>query len=248
MPTRACQLSCGSCSRLTRTRELMKLSCKLSLVNSHATLVLVWPGHESWWDSHANSRLSTLMQLLLSFDQDTRVDETLMQTLACQLSASLNYSLSTRSHRLSFSSDPGFLRFIIWICFLRCVHIEMTNLLPEETMATTIDVDVDELCTKTVASKPITTPATGFDNTDVSVNTSPAFLPPRRRNAELRKLSEQMKRYKRPRRRAIFIRPLRTRRTFPPGVNSKCKRKFWSRGWTKSCVYGVVGCDYRVMW
>ena len=57
----------------------MKLSCKLSLVNSHATLVLVWPGHESWWNSHVNSLLSTLMQLLFSFDQDTRVDETLMK-------------------------------------------------------------------------------------------------------------------------------------------------------------------------
>ena len=51
-------MHCNSCSRLTRTRELMKLSCKLSLVNCHATLVLVWPGHESWWNSHANSRLS----------------------------------------------------------------------------------------------------------------------------------------------------------------------------------------------
>ena len=41
-------LSCDSCSRLTRTWELMKLSCKLSLVDSHATLVLIWPGHESF--------------------------------------------------------------------------------------------------------------------------------------------------------------------------------------------------------
>ena len=86
MQTLACHFSCNSCSRLTRTWELMKLPCKLSLVNSHATFVLVWPGHESWWNSHANSRLSTLMQLLFSFDQDMRVDETLMQTLACQLS------------------------------------------------------------------------------------------------------------------------------------------------------------------
>ena len=75
MQTFACQLSCNSCSRLTRTWELMKLSCKLSLVNSHATLVLVRPEHESWWNPHLNSRLSTLMQLLFSFDQDTRVDE-----------------------------------------------------------------------------------------------------------------------------------------------------------------------------
>jgi hypothetical protein len=29
--------------------------------NSRATLVLVWPGHESWENSHANSRFSTLI-------------------------------------------------------------------------------------------------------------------------------------------------------------------------------------------
>jgi hypothetical protein len=43
-PTLASQLSCNSCSRLTRAWELRKLSCKLSLLNSHqshATLVLV---------------------------------------------------------------------------------------------------------------------------------------------------------------------------------------------------------------
>jgi hypothetical protein len=67
-------------------RELRKLSCKLSLLNSHATLVLVWPGHESWEKSHANSRFSTLVQLLFSFDRGTRVEKTLMQTLASQLS------------------------------------------------------------------------------------------------------------------------------------------------------------------
>ena len=32
-----------------------------TLINSHATLVLVWPGHESWKNSHGNSRLSTLI-------------------------------------------------------------------------------------------------------------------------------------------------------------------------------------------
>ena len=69
MQTLARQLPCNSCSRLTRTWELIKLSCKLWLANSHATLVLVWPGHESWWNSHANSRSSTPMQLLFSFDQ-----------------------------------------------------------------------------------------------------------------------------------------------------------------------------------
>jgi hypothetical protein len=55
------QLLCNSCSRLSGAWELIKLSCKLSLLNSHATLVLVWPGHESWENSHANSRFSTLI-------------------------------------------------------------------------------------------------------------------------------------------------------------------------------------------
>jgi hypothetical protein len=34
-----------------------------TLINSHAILVLVWPGHESWENSDANTRFSTLMQL-----------------------------------------------------------------------------------------------------------------------------------------------------------------------------------------
>ena len=71
--TLACQLSCNSCSRLIKQGKLMKLSCnspcKLSLVNSHATLVLVWSSTESWWNSHVNSRFSTLMQLLFSTAQ-----------------------------------------------------------------------------------------------------------------------------------------------------------------------------------
>ena len=61
-------------------------------------------------------------------------------------------------------------------------------------MATTIEVEVDELCTKTVARRPITTPATGFASAESEVNTSPAVLPPRRRNAEVRKLKEQTNR------------------------------------------------------
>jgi hypothetical protein len=61
------QLSCNSCSRLTGAWDLIKLSYKLSLlnshqdINSHATLVLVWPGHESWENSHTNSCFSTLI-------------------------------------------------------------------------------------------------------------------------------------------------------------------------------------------
>ena len=49
----------------------MKLSCKLSLVNSHATLGFVWSSNESWWNSHVNSRLSTLIQLVKSCENCT---------------------------------------------------------------------------------------------------------------------------------------------------------------------------------
>ena len=62
--TLACQLSCNSCSHLTRTWELRKLSYKLLLVNSRATLVLISPGHESQTNSHTNPGLSTLVKLL----------------------------------------------------------------------------------------------------------------------------------------------------------------------------------------
>ena len=99
------------------------------------------------------------------------------------------------------------------------------NLLPDETMATTMEVDVDELWTRTVANKPITTPATGFERTDFSVKTSPACFPPRRRNAELRKLNEQTNKYNRPKRNAIFIKAPKTRRTFPVVVSSIYVRK-----------------------
>ena len=91
-------------------------------------------------------------------------------------------------------------------------------------MATTMEVDVDELCTKTVARRPMTTPATGFASADSSVNTLPAVLPPRSRNAELRKLKEQIKRYKKPRRKATFTTPMTTRRTFPFAVSSVKKK------------------------
>jgi hypothetical protein len=117
MQTLASQLSRNSCSRLTGTCELRKLSCTLSLLNSRATLVLVWPGHVSWensrfstlnshatlvlvWEnSHANSRFSTLMQLLFSFDRDMWVEKTLMHTLASQLLSTLM--------QLLFSFDRG---------------------------------------------------------------------------------------------------------------------------------------------
>ena len=65
------QLSCNSCSRLTRAWELRKLWCKLSLLNSHATLVLVWPGNESWLKTLATQLSFSFEQnfnMLLSFD------------------------------------------------------------------------------------------------------------------------------------------------------------------------------------
>ena len=41
MQTLGCHLSFNSCSCLIKQLKLMKLSCKLSLVNSHATIVLL---------------------------------------------------------------------------------------------------------------------------------------------------------------------------------------------------------------
>ena len=67
----------------SKQSKFIKLLYKLSLVNSHITLVLVCSGHENWRNSHVNSRLSTLMQLLFSRDQDMRVDETLVCQLSC---------------------------------------------------------------------------------------------------------------------------------------------------------------------
>jgi hypothetical protein len=63
--TLASQLSCKSLSRLTGVWRLRKLSYKLSLLNSHATLVFVWLGHEGWENSQTNSRFSTLMHATL---------------------------------------------------------------------------------------------------------------------------------------------------------------------------------------
>jgi hypothetical protein len=65
-------VSCNSCSRLTGAWELRKLSKQTfasqlssTLINSHATLVLVWPRHESWENSQ--SKLNFASQL--RFDQ-----------------------------------------------------------------------------------------------------------------------------------------------------------------------------------
>lgn len=50
-------------------------------------------------------------------------------------------------------------------------------LLPDATMVTMMDVDVLELCTRTVARMPIINPATGLHSNALLVNT-----PPRRQN------------------------------------------------------------------
>jgi hypothetical protein len=50
-------------------------------------------------------------------------------------------------------------------------------LLPAATMATTMEVEVEELCRSTVASTPIITSATGLLRITLLRNTSPAVLP-----------------------------------------------------------------------
>lgn len=55
--------------------------------------------------------------------------------------------------------------------------IESDILLDDETIDTTIDVDVDELCTITVANKPNIRPAMGLDRIAPSVNALPVILP-----------------------------------------------------------------------
>ncbi len=82
---RSLQLSCNSCSCLTRARELRKLSCKLSLVNSHQLL-------------------STLMQLLFSFDWDTLE----LKKLSCKLSLANSHATVVfvrPAHKLSLANS-----------------------------------------------------------------------------------------------------------------------------------------------
>lgn len=59
-------------------------------------------------------------------------------------------------------------------CCRVCVYLR-----PEDTMLTTIEEEVLELCTSTVTNTPITSPATGLPNTALSWKMSPAALPVR---------------------------------------------------------------------
>ena len=62
---------------------LHRIACRLDVsLTLSQTLPL-----GSGWNFHANSPLIIHMRFLLSFDQDVRVEKTLIQTLACQLSS-----------------------------------------------------------------------------------------------------------------------------------------------------------------
>ena len=87
MQTLACQLSCNSCSRLTGTRELRKLSCKLSLVNSHQLswkLSLVNSHQLSWKLSLVNShQLSWKLSLVNSHQLSWKLSLVNSHQLSC---------------------------------------------------------------------------------------------------------------------------------------------------------------------
>ena len=89
-----------------------------------------------------------------------------------------------------------------------------------------MDVVVDELWTRTVARMPIIRPATGLLRILFEAKASPAAFPPNSRKALLRKSSEQMNMYRRPRRRMTFPAERATRRNFPqPSSSVGAKRK-----------------------
>lgn len=53
----------------------------------------------------------------------------------------------------------------------------MTDSHPEETRLTIMEVEVLELCTRTVTRIPTTSPATGLDRMALSLKMSPATFP-----------------------------------------------------------------------
>ena len=70
------------------------LSSQLSL--NSCSVVRLTTGHGSWENSHTNCRLSALIQLLFSFDQDSRVEKTLIRALTCQLSSIVSCNSCSR--------------------------------------------------------------------------------------------------------------------------------------------------------
>ncbi len=57
------------------------------------------------------------------------------------------------------------------------LYLKLICLLEDETIDTTIDVDVDELCTITVANNPSIRPAIGLERIAPSVKAFPVILP-----------------------------------------------------------------------
>ena len=65
------------------------------------------------------------------------------------------------------------------------------HLLSAATMLTTIDVEVEELCTNTAARIPIIRSATGLERILLDAKASPVVFPPSNRKALLRKSKEK---------------------------------------------------------
>lgn len=103
------------------------------------------------------------------------------------------------------------------------------NLLSEATIATTIEVVVEELWTRTVPNIPIIKPAIGLERILFEAKASPAALPPRSRKALLRKSKEQINMYRRPMRSVIFAMLLQTLATLPHVSKSEKSRQLNSQ-------------------
>lgn len=58
---------------------------------------------------------------------------------------------------------------------------------PEETMLTMMEVEVLELCTRTVTRTPTTSPATGLERIALSLKISPATLPEKKNTQRVAK-------------------------------------------------------------
>ena len=100
---------------------------------------------------------------------------------------------------------------------------------------------------------PITRAARGFTSKLSEEKTSPAVLPPNKRNAELRNVNEQMNRYIKPVNKVNFATPIVTRFTFPRVDNSENHKKTRHFKNTNSCTkfcnkfhYHVGECKLKI--
>lgn len=94
------------------------------------------------------------------------------------------------------------------------------DLHPVPTMVTTMEVDVEELWTSTVASTPIMSPTTGFLSRSLSLKTLPACLPPSSLKEVLRRSKEHTNSHSSPSRQHPFSRPIKTFLAFAEGESS----------------------------